>query len=335
MESQQVSVVDAAAVAEACASRKVAFFSAETVLGRNVPPGTQTARTRVTQGTLSLEATLHLYVLPITGLEIDLAAVDWGVVGRGSAKTVEGDYDFTHDGKRPTLRNLGNVDANVSLSFARMINAKGEGAIECFSAALNGEPSGTLEAGQVVCFAGALAPDELGRLDLSVHPGAIAPGIYQATLQLWAGFGCGGSSATPTPLSTPTPQVGALPTAEPTPNATGTPPATATFTPTATPTSPASTAGTPTATVTPVPSATAAGTPTPEATDTPHLTPSTSATAVATPELTPTPIPPPATASPSATPTGAATPAATSTPDRPTATPAPGPSITPTPESPP
>jgi hypothetical protein len=123
-------------------------------------------------------------VLAVVGLEIDFTEVDFGPILPTTSKWVRGDMNFnTPD--RPTVKNTGNTDMFLVLHFSNMVGKQFGKVINKFNAQLNTQRIDPIWASAWVCFDKVpLGSNELGQLDLSIHPGRIPADTYSGTLDL-------------------------------------------------------------------------------------------------------------------------------------------------------
>jgi hypothetical protein len=127
-------------------------------------------------------------------LEIDFESVDWGTISPGGTKVLPGDTNFgTAD--YPTIKNTGNSGMRVGIKFSELVqdDVLGPKIIDTFDAAF-GKSAQVLEwidpipADTEVWFNNesinqVLCANQVGKLDLSVHPPSVVPsGTYSGTI---------------------------------------------------------------------------------------------------------------------------------------------------------
>lgn len=131
-------------------------------------------------------------------LEIDFDQVDWGTITPGGNKVLPGDTNFGSSAY-PTVKNTGNSGMQVGVRFSKLlqVDVPGPKEITVFDAAF-GKNAGVLEwidpidaetdrwfnntsLNQVLCA------NEVGKLDLSIHPPSVIPaGAYAGTVTVLA-----------------------------------------------------------------------------------------------------------------------------------------------------
>jgi hypothetical protein len=145
------------------------------------------------------EDTLRNYIDVPCGfyLRIDFNEVDWGLVNRGVKNVVPGDilWDDPAD-NTPTVKNVGNSGMGLSLTFSRMVGMVSTKHIDWFDACFGKTPStlqcidpiDTTATGYATAVfdenpARVLCANEVGKLDLSIHPLVSIPqDTYTGTL---------------------------------------------------------------------------------------------------------------------------------------------------------
>jgi hypothetical protein len=136
----------------------------------------------------SLENTMD--ILCIIGLEIDFASVNFGQILPNTDKWVRGDMTFGA-GTLPSVKNTGNSNLFLQLQYSNMLGANFQKVINRFDAKLNAQTIDPMAAGTSYCFnLEPLGSNEVGQLDLSIHPGSIPADTYSGTLRLWGLAGC-------------------------------------------------------------------------------------------------------------------------------------------------
>jgi hypothetical protein len=144
--------------------------------------------------------TNYIDILCFYNLEIDFTQVDWGAIIPGTSKVVPGDTQFSPpNSSAPTVKNTGNSGMQVGVIFSPLVQqgVQGPKQIVDFDAAF-GKTASTLQwidpiaanteswfhnwnINQVLCN------NEVGKLDLSIHPPAGLPnGNYQGSVTVLA-----------------------------------------------------------------------------------------------------------------------------------------------------
>ena len=134
-------------------------------------------------------------------LEIDFEDINWGTITPGGTKVLPGDTNFGTAGY-PTVKNTGNSGMRVGIEFTELLqdDVLGPKVIDVFDAAF-GKNAQVLEwidpipANTPVWFSNSsinqvLCANEVGKLDLSIHPPEVVPtGTYSGYVQInaeWA-----------------------------------------------------------------------------------------------------------------------------------------------------
>ncbi|MFW6174821.1 MAG: hypothetical protein ACOC5K_03505 [Chloroflexota bacterium] len=127
----------------------------------------------------------YIDVTCVFALEADFEGIDWGTVTPGFRDVAAGDLIWDDPpGNAPTLKNIGNDGMGLRLEFTEMVGISEGQVIGRFDAKYGRAPSilksldpimagdvadfGT-EPGQVLCA------NELGKLDVSIHPPRVLP----------------------------------------------------------------------------------------------------------------------------------------------------------------
>lgn len=116
-------------------------------------------------------------------LTVDFDKVDWGNVTPGLSKVLGGDLEFdTHNA--PTVKNIGNTGMGLKIKFSEMVGESEIKIIDKFDAKFGCDPAHlknipVIKANEWVDFGTGsyqvLCANELGKLDLSVHPPSVLP----------------------------------------------------------------------------------------------------------------------------------------------------------------
>jgi hypothetical protein len=131
--------------------------------------------------------TNYIDILCFYNLEIDFTSVNWGAIIPGTSKVVAGDTQFSPpNSSAPTVKNTGNSGMQVGVLFSPLVQQGVEGPkqIVDFDAAFGksasvlewiGQTPPYIQAGEVAWFNNnsinqVLCNNEVGKLDLSVHP---------------------------------------------------------------------------------------------------------------------------------------------------------------------
>ena len=149
--------------------------------------------------------TNYIDIICFFNLEIDFDSVNWGAIIPGTSKVVPGDTQFSPpSSSAPTVKNTGNSGMQVGVLFTPLVqqNVEGPKRIVDFDAAF-GKTASVLEwidpiaAGDEAWFSNSsinqvLCNNEVGKLDLSVHPPAGLPnGQYEGSLTVLADWAPG------------------------------------------------------------------------------------------------------------------------------------------------
>jgi hypothetical protein len=136
----------------------------------------------------SLENTME--ILCTVGLETDFDAVNFGEILPNTDKWVRGDMTSAA-GTLPSVKNTGNSNLFLQLEYSQMLGTNFQKVINLFDAKLNAQTIDPMNAGTRYCFnLEPLGSNEVGQLDLSIHPGSIPADTYTGTLRLWGLAGC-------------------------------------------------------------------------------------------------------------------------------------------------
>jgi len=158
----------------------------------------------------------YIDVVCFVELETDFTSVDWGQITPGSSKVVAGDVDWTTP-QFPTVRNTGSGAMTLSIAFAEMTldgdqDPNSTKIIDEFDAYFGLNASNLYGSDSI--FAGpegfdfgrgyyqTLCANEMGKLDLSVHPKAVGliAGHYSGSVTLVASrFAGQGDEINPNP----------------------------------------------------------------------------------------------------------------------------------------
>jgi hypothetical protein len=144
--------------------------------------------------------TNYIDIICFYNLEIDFSSVNWGAILPGTSKVVPGDTQFSPpNSSAPTVKNTGNSGMQVGVLFSPLVQqgVQGPKQIVDFDAAFGKSASvlqwiDPISANVETWFADdslnqVLCANEVGKLDLSVHPPAGLPnGTYVGTVTVLA-----------------------------------------------------------------------------------------------------------------------------------------------------
>ena len=178
-----------------CHQNVKAIYYAEFDLSKHQPCGTYKIEAHAVSGGAEDMLVNYLDVLCLYYLEIDFGAIDWGDIAPGQTDVLSGDLSMgTADA--PTVHNGGNVGMEVGVNFGPMDNGNGK-IIDSFDACFGKVPDQTLLcidpfAVDTDVWFGELEPqvlcsNDLGKLDLSIHPSITLPaGSYTGLVDVLA-----------------------------------------------------------------------------------------------------------------------------------------------------
>ncbi len=189
-----------------CQQLEKALYHQEFPLSKDQPCGEyRIEATAVSAGGAFTTLVNYIDVICVFGLAIDFNVVDWGTITPGLVDRVSGDLLFrpTASGA-PTAKNIGNDGMGLGVNFSTMIGAqftkiidrfdgcfgRSAGTILCIDPILPGVPTvfGNAPA-QVLCA------NEVGKLDLSIHPPGVLPTDTYSGTVLIIGFAVSGQCA--------------------------------------------------------------------------------------------------------------------------------------------
>jgi hypothetical protein len=177
-----------------CLEGEKALYYAEFPLSKDQMCGEYRVDLTVTSVGGTATMTNYIDILCVYGLYIDFDAVDWAGITPGVTDVVSGDLIFAPPSSAaPTVKNIGNDGMGLKLNFSEMIGVL-KGKITSFDAKFGRSPS-TLQsidpiaAGTAVEFdanpARVLCANEVGKLDLSIHPPSpLVPDTYTGKLDV-------------------------------------------------------------------------------------------------------------------------------------------------------
>lgn len=204
--SGQFLLSDAADLRSDCDQNQVQIYHVFGEISKHQPCGLYEVRaTAVGQGGANHTLVNTMEVGCIVGLEIDFTEVDYGQIIPGTSKWIDGDWVFS-PGTKPTVLNTGNTNMFLQLEFSAMVGTEFfDKEITEFDATLRWrlDPTDTLTPSTIqtyptifadtpVCFNEIpLGSNEIGKLDLSIHPPLELPAdTYAGTLELTGWFAC-------------------------------------------------------------------------------------------------------------------------------------------------
>jgi hypothetical protein len=139
--------------------------------------------------------TNYIDVPCVFALKIDFKLVDWAAISPGIQDVVSGDLTFAPPSDtHPTVKNVGNDGMGLKLHFSKMVGDTYKGEITSFDAKF-GRSAATLQSIDPMTAstwyefdsneARILCANEVGKLDLSIHPPSpLVPDDYRGTLDV-------------------------------------------------------------------------------------------------------------------------------------------------------
>jgi len=186
-----------------CQQQEKALWYAEFSLSKDQQCGEYEIRaTAVGVGGTTATLSNYLDVPCIWAIAIDFNQVNWGPITPGVTDWVSGDlvWDVPAD-NRPTVKNIGNDGMGLKLHFSKMVGATFGKEISEFDGCFGRSASTLRCVDPIVASTPAdfgtgtdqvLCANEIGKLDLSIHPPFNLPGdTYRGTLDVM-GFGVPG-----------------------------------------------------------------------------------------------------------------------------------------------
>jgi hypothetical protein len=179
-----------------CQQAEKALYFAEFPLSKDQPCGEyRIEATAVGTGGVTDKLSNTIKVFCVFALKIDFTEVNWGTITPGLTDIVSGDLIFdSPSGNAPTVTNAGNDGMGLKILFTPMVGAREGKVINVFNAKFGRSPSTLLTkdpiaANTEVSFGTApaqvLCANELGKLDLSLHPPANLPAdTYEGEIKL-------------------------------------------------------------------------------------------------------------------------------------------------------
>ncbi len=186
VHSGQMTAAEAFIIVDQCNKHQKLVFRMVGELSKHQPAGEyRVEATGVDQAGSTGSMTNWFDVLPVIGLRIDFNSVNFGQILPNTPKWVPGDMNFNGPSDtRPTVKNVGNSQMKLSLLFSKMTGFNFGKVISDFDAQLDSEQIPVITAGTAVTFTHTLGSNQLGQLDLSIHPGSIPADSYSGMLSL-------------------------------------------------------------------------------------------------------------------------------------------------------
>ena len=179
-----------------CQEEDKALYYSEFSLSKDEPCGQYKVIETVTAQGGSDTLTNYIDILCVYALQIDFNKVDWGLITPGVRNVVGGDlvWDDPPDNK-PTVKNVGNDGMGLEIRFSEMTGPN-KGKIDSFRRLLRHAPlqlsvhrpnRGRHLGGLGDDPAQVLCANDLGKLDLSLHPPLpLVPDTYSGTMDIVA-----------------------------------------------------------------------------------------------------------------------------------------------------
>jgi hypothetical protein len=178
---------------------EVAIYYAKFSISKEQPCGQYVVEEHAVSGGAESVIKNYIDVLCFYQMELDFSSVDWATIQPGRVDIVSGDLLFTPPSDAyPTVKNTGNIGMGLGLHFSAMVQqgVSGGKTITDFDACFGRSPS-TLQcidpipASVPTNFDSArdrvLCSNEIGKLDLSIHPPITLPaGTYAGTVDVIA-----------------------------------------------------------------------------------------------------------------------------------------------------
>lgn len=202
VETGQMTDAEVAKIIDKCWQREKAIFRVKEEISKDQPSGEYRVEvTAVNSGGQTFTNVNFFDVLGFVKLQLDFSTVLWGTIGPNSEAWRSGDLNFgTADA--PTVKNTGNDPMYVEVHYnPLLIQPNLDKQITRFDVALRADwqPSAnittvpTIVASQWYCFdQQPIGSDDLGKLDLSVHPENAQAGTYKGSVDVTALGSCTG-----------------------------------------------------------------------------------------------------------------------------------------------
>jgi hypothetical protein len=181
-----------------CQEQVKAIYYGEWTISKEQPCGRyRVVAHAVSNATQAETITNYFDVVCFISGGLDFEELDWGTISPGTTDVVPGDtvWDPT-DSDRPTVRNIGNIGLEPSVTFEEMCSTTLpiEKCIIQFDVSFGRSPSvlqhiDPIFAGDTVDFDDdrnrVLCADELGKIDFSVHPPNTLPAdFYEGDVEI-------------------------------------------------------------------------------------------------------------------------------------------------------
>ena len=203
VERNSLTVADAQSIRSQCEQNQLKIWNVFGEISKHQPHGDYLVRATAVDNfgaTHTLDNVME--VGAIVGLEFDQQLVDYGIIQPNTPKWIEGSWDFGDT--KPTVKNTGNALMYLRLHFSQMVGADFEKIIDEFDATLRWRPDPAdpdspqttqtydpIAASTPVCFDQVpLGSNEVGKLDLSIHPGSLPADVYWGELELTGWLAC-------------------------------------------------------------------------------------------------------------------------------------------------
>jgi urease beta subunit len=185
-----------------CQEAEKAIYYAKFNISKHQPCGEYKIDLHAVSGGVEDVLTNYIDVLCFYYMEIDFTTVDWGLIKPGITKVVSGDLLFNPSSTpvAPTIKNTGNSGMGVGIHFSQMLQQGVDPIvakkITQFDACFGKSPAtiqciDPIPASTTVWFDDdpqrVLCSNEVGKLDLSIHPPSTLPnGTYAGTVDVYA-----------------------------------------------------------------------------------------------------------------------------------------------------
>jgi hypothetical protein len=190
-----------------CQENEKAIYYAKFDISKHQPCGEYRVEAYAVSSGAQAMLTNYIDVICFYSLEIDFDDIDWGQIVPGSNKVVSGDLIFDPSGfsDEPTVKNTGNHGMGISVKFWELVQQDVDGPklIQDFDACfgrspstiqcLGEDPSDPIHADPMATAmfdddpARVLCANEVGKLDLSIHPPNTIPlGEYDGRVEVIA-----------------------------------------------------------------------------------------------------------------------------------------------------
>jgi len=185
-----------------CQQGESAIYYAKFPLSKHQPCGTYEIELHVVSDGAKAVLTNHIDVLCTYYMQVDFNGVNWGTLAPGVKDTVSGNlvFDGLDSPTTPTVKNVGNSGMGLGIQFSEMLQEGVDLAVAkkinqyeaCFGKSLSTTQCiDPILASEVTWFdedpERVLCSNEVGKLDLSIHPPDVLPGgRYAGTVEILA-----------------------------------------------------------------------------------------------------------------------------------------------------